>query len=74
MPALAEDQAEFSPAALSGRLGTDLYALAVAAALAAPTPSPQKVEAIRRILSPVAGRVAESARKSARRPAMERAA
>lgn len=70
----AVESKDFSPEALAARLGSEAYEFAVNAALAAPAPSPAKVEAVRRIL---ARSVADAARQSpqrAERPQVSRAA
>lgn len=60
---------EFSPEALTARLGPDLYALALEAAAQAPAPSPLKVEQVRRILAPAVARTVARGH-----PALSRAA
>jgi hypothetical protein len=64
---------EYSPEALEQRLGSEVYAMAVAAAHAAPPPSPAKVEAVRRILAPAVARCTTT-RVKVRQPALDRAA
>lgn len=62
-----------SPEALERQLGPEVYAMAVNAAMAAPAPSPAKVEAVRRILAPAVARCMSKRAKS-RQPALDRAA
>jgi hypothetical protein len=56
---------EFSPEALSARLGPEVYAFAVQAAMDAPAPSAAKVEAVRRILAPAVALVMEEQKAKA---------
>lgn len=66
--------ADFSPSALAERLGADVYALAVQAAMDAPAPSAAKVEAVRRILAPAVARAVADSRTKSKRPELSRAA
>jgi hypothetical protein len=69
-----EQAVDFSPEALTGRLGAELYALAVASALSAPAPTPAKVAAVRRVLARSVAIVARQAPERASQPQLSRAA
>lgn len=70
----AVESEDFSPEALATRLGADVYAFAVEAALDAPAPTPAKVEAVRRILARSVADVARESPSRAERPQVSRAA